>query len=122
MRTAVTSRAVAVAVLAGLLVLLAMLLVPITGHHGDGEQACGSVLRHARVGGMLPRVDGAAQVNIADSTDACPPEDFQHQQSVALWTASAAAGLTMAFGVLVLRRHRDGSLAAGDTTPRPTRP
>jgi hypothetical protein len=59
MRTAVTSRAVAVAVLAGLLVLLAMLLVPITGHHGDCEQACGSVLRHARVGGMLPRVDGA---------------------------------------------------------------
>lgn len=106
-----TWRAVSLGLVAGLLILLVMLVVPITGHHGDGEQVCGSVLDHARVGGMLPRVDGAIHVNIAQSSDACPPEDYRHQQSVAWWTASVA-GLTIVFGFLALRHRRDANLEA----------
>ena len=102
-------RALMLGVLAGLLVLLVMLVVPITGHHGDGEQACGSVLHHARNSGMLPRVDGAVHVNIAQSSDACPPKDYRHRQSSALGTASIASGGALAAGVVMLRRRRNGT-------------
>ena len=107
---AIAWRALVLGALAGLLVMLVMVVAPITGHHGDGEQACGSVLRHTRVSGMLPRVDGAIHVTIAQSSDACPPEDYQHRESVALWTASVAAGLTVALSMFVMCSRRDGSL------------
>ncbi len=102
-------RALLLGVLAGLLVLLVMLILPITGHHGDGEQGCGSVLRHAQASTAVPQVVEGAPAPTAELIDACPAEDYQHRVSLALGTASVvAAG---AFVLLAVRRRRREALA-----------
>jgi hypothetical protein len=103
-------RSLGYALVAGVVVLLALLLLPITGHHGDGEQTCGSVLRHTRVSGMVPRVDGAAHLNMAQSSDACPPEDYQRRESVALVASALLAGLTVGVTLVLRRRGLGGGV------------
>lgn len=87
-----------------------MALAPITASHGDGEQACGSLLRHRHVTDAAPATIATNDYPASPGSpglnrfDACPAEDFQGRQG-ALVLAAPIAGLVGGSVTFLARRR-----------------
>lgn len=86
-------------------------LAPITGHHGDGEHTCGSLISHTQASDATPATIAAngypATPGISGTVrfDACPPEDYQGRLST-LRTATPTASLALSVLLFAIPRRR----------------